>query len=432
MKKIELNKYIEKEFDSIISDLKDIIAIKSVSIKSDNKKMPFGSECAKVLEVFLKKAENMGFKTNNIDNYAGTISFDEKDPELGILCHLDVVPADESGWTVTKPFESIVKDDRIYGRGAIDDKGPAIAVLYAMKIIKEMDIKLKKGLKFIVGCDEENGSSDMEYYRKKESFPKYVFTPDGDFPVINFEKGMLRVKFSRNVENSKVTSICGGNIINAVPEKAKAMLSSGLVINENGKSAHASTPQRGDNALTKLIDTLSKNTNETVWKNIAKLFPYGENNGRGLGIYSKDDETGETTCVFSVAEIKNNHFEGYFDVRFPKNVKIEEITKKIKDKLVENGFDCEFVLKEDYHYVSSDSEFVKKLLNVYENETGEKASPLAIGGGTYVHDIDGGVAFGAEFPGENNNMHGNDEFIKIDSLKKSIRLYINAILEICG
>ena len=74
MKKIELNKYIEKEFDSIISDLKDIIAIKSVSIKSDNKKMPFGSECAKVLEVFLKKAENMGFKTNNIDNYAGTRS----------------------------------------------------------------------------------------------------------------------------------------------------------------------------------------------------------------------------------------------------------------------------------------------------------------------------------------------------------------------
>lgn len=431
MEKNELNKYIEKEFDNIVSDLKDIIAVKSVSVKSSDKKMPFGSECAKVLEIFLKKAEKSGFKTNNIDNYAGTISFDEKEPELGILCHLDVVPVNESGWTITKPFESVVKDGKIYGRGAIDDKGPAIAVLYAMKIIKKMNIKLKKGLKFIVGCDEENGSSDMEYYKQKENFPKYVFTPDGDFPVINFEKGMLRVKFSCNIENSKVVSISGGNIINAVPEKAKVLFSDDSVINEIGKSAHASTPQKGDNALTKLIDTLSKKTNESVWKKISNLFPYGENDGKSLGIYSEDDETGKTTCVFSVADIKNSHFGGYFDVRFPKNVKLEEITKTIKNKLNENGFDCEFILKEDYHYVSSDSDFVKKLLKVYESETGEKASPLAIGGGTYVHDIDGGVAFGAEFPGENNNMHGNDEFIKVESLKKSIRLYINAILEIC-
>lgn len=430
MNKNVFDEYIEKEFPNVISDICDMISVKSVSVKSDDKNFPFGKDCALALEMFLKKASDMGFITNNIDNYVGTVSFDDREAKLGILCHLDVVPADESGWTVTKPFEPVVKDNKIFGRGAIDDKGPAVAVLYAMKIIKNAGIALNKNVKFIVGCDEENGSSDIEYYRKKESFPEYVFTPDGDFPVINFEKGMLRVEISCDISD-KYKFMNAGKVANAVPEKAEIIKENGEIVSVQGKSAHASTPDRGDNALTKLIEKLSETTTDDIWKKLAKLFPYGDNNGKGLGIYASDDETGEVTCVLSMAEIRKGKFVGCFDVRYPNNVVLEEITGKIDKILYDNDFEIRYILKENHHYVSPESDFVKKLLKVYEDETGENAKPVAIGGGTYVHDIEGGVAFGAEFPGENNNMHGNDESIKIDSLKKSIRLYLNAILEIC-
>lgn len=426
----QLNDILENEKENIINDLKELIAVPSVSIKGTARE-PFGKNCAAVLNLFLKKAENMGFITKNFDNYAGTVTFSSEKPYLGILCHLDVVPANASEWK-TDPFHARIYDGKIFGRGAIDDKGPAAAVLYAMYIIKKSGIKLNKNVRFIIGCDEENGSSDIEYYKTKESFPPYVFTPDGSYPVINFEKGMLRIKFTKKISDKTITSICGGNVVNAVPGYS-FIKKNNTKYEFYGISAHASTPELGDNALTKLFSSIGNDiSDDIIWSEISELFPYKDNNGKGLGIYAEDETTGETTCVLSMAEIVNGTFCGYADIRFPKNVSLDEICSKIEKNLNNKGFRCEFILKENYHYTDENSEFVKNLLEVYEKETGEKSSPVAIGGGTYVHNIEGGVAFGAEFPGENNNMHSKDEFIKLESLYKNIKLIAGAILKICG
>ena len=71
------------------------------------------------------------------------------------------------GWN-TDPFEGVIADGRITGRGVLDDKGPVIAALYAMKALKDSGAELKRRIRLIVGTDEETGSTDMERYKKTE------------------------------------------------------------------------------------------------------------------------------------------------------------------------------------------------------------------------------------------------------------------------
>ena len=101
-----------------------------------------------------------------------------------------------SNWK-SDPFTAEIRDGRIYGRGAIDDKGPAVAVLYALRAIRESGIPLRKNVRFLLGCNEENGSTDLEYYMARHAMPPQVFTPDGSYPIIHLEKGMLRLQFTK-------------------------------------------------------------------------------------------------------------------------------------------------------------------------------------------------------------------------------------------
>jgi len=75
---------------------------------------------------------------------------------------------------------------------------------------------------------------------------------------------------------------------------------------------------------------------------------------------------------------------------------------------------------------------VQTLLRVFEEQTGMKGECIAIGGGTYVHEIEGGVAFGAEFEGSEYNMHGADENVPIEELMTDIRIQAAAIAALCG
>ena len=151
---------------------------------------PFGPECRRALDAALEDAANMGFSVKNYEGYAGDVEMGEGDEAdtLGILCHLDVVPAGD-GWAVD-PFAAVIEGDKMYGRGTGDDKGPAVAALYAMKAVKDAGIPLKRKVRLILGCDEESGWEDMAYYQAHAQMPAQGFSPDANFPVINTEKGL--------------------------------------------------------------------------------------------------------------------------------------------------------------------------------------------------------------------------------------------------
>ena len=297
---------------------------------------------------------------------------------------------------------------------------------------------------------------------KHEKLPPNVFTPDGSFPVINVEKGMMRSTFSGRYEGGSVRRICGGSIPNAVPDRAFAEvegisladinaaigadnsgaqftaeeLDGAVKISVSGKSAHASTPESGINAITALISLLNRlplqaGAQSDILCGLERIFPFGETDAASVGLKAQD-KTGATTLVFSIFSMENGTLSGTVDVRFPTCLDLKTVEEKERAALSAAG--CEFsgFMGDEPHCVDEDSDFVQALLRVYERIEGEKGRCIAIGGGTYVHHVEGGVAFGAERGDTDYHMHGADEFITVDELLKDAVLFAEAIVEICG
>ena len=450
---MDIQEYINSKEREIVGDLAELVAVPSVKGEPYRAAI-FGEEPRKALYKMKELCDRMGFKTTVYDEVILCADYGD-DPELGILAHLDVVPAQPENWA-SDPFTLAEKDGVLYGRGAIDDKGPAVAALWALNAVKELGIPLKKGVRLIFGTDEENGSEDLKIYKKHAAFPPKVFTPDGSFPVINIEKGMLRLKFSGNTGINQM-EFRGGNIPNAVADKAKTIMrrvsadkvraaipedseakftvterGDNVFISCDGKAAHASTPENGVNAVTALLSLMNKLTNEPALQSLEKLFPFGETDGAALGLKCAD-ESGALTCVLSeLAIMPSGECEGTVDIRFPTCTDLETVKSKVGSLLESKKLKYDVILGEEPHIVSSDSEFVKQLLSVYEEVEGEKGRCIAIGGGTYVHNIEGGVAFGAERGDTDYHMHGDNEFITTEELLKDAVLYAHAIIKVCG
>ena len=222
----EIEGFIDSHRQEMIDDICKLCRINSEKMPYTEGK-PYGDGAFDALHAALAMMEDYGFSITNYDNYVGTADLNDKERQLDILAHLDVVPAGE-GWTVTEPFEPVEKDGKLYGRGTADDKGPAVAALYAMRAIKELGIPVKKNVRLILGTDEECGSSDIEVYYKREKEAPMTFSPDASFPVINIEKGRIPGGFSASFEASealpKIVSIDAGIKVNVVPGKAKAVV----------------------------------------------------------------------------------------------------------------------------------------------------------------------------------------------------------------
>lgn len=453
-------KFASDRKEDIVSLLSKLVAIPSVM--GDAKPgYPFGKAPAEALETMLDAAKALGFAVNNVDNYYGTADYlpDGADTaELAILCHLDVVP-EGKGWTY-EPFACTEKDGILYGRGVTDDKGPAVSALYALYSVKQLVAKLSKGVRLIFGTNEENGSADIEYYLKKDKMPPMVFTPDASYPLINCEKGMARIKYSADMDNSDIISICGGQVINAVPAECCAVLSgkhkNGICsyIKENkndcaydiepcgdnikvickGESAHASTPEKGRNAITAMLEMLVsldiKSDTKTLLCDILKRYPYGETNGSSLGV-ACEDESGALTCVLSLINAEDGRLTFSTDTRFPISMTAVQLKEKAAAALSGTDITISDFMGTDAHYASPDSFLVRTLLSVYEEQTGKKGECIAIGGGTYVHEIEGGVAFGVEHPDTDYRIHGADEFVPVSELIENTAMFANAIEKLC-
>lgn len=466
MYKKQIEEYFEKHKENLLYDISKLVAINSE--KTEEKPgMPFGEGPAKVLELSLEIAKDMGLKTKNYENYVGTVDVNDNETELGILAHLDVVPAG-TGWSAD-PFQMIIKDGKIYGRGTADDKGPAVAALYALKAVKDLNVPLSKNVRLILGTDEECGSNDIAYYFSKEKVPPKTFSPDGEYPVINIEKGSLRSSFTANFLKEEalpcIRSINGGLKQNMVPKLCEAIVE-GLSIGElenyfnplskefkvtyelkevkeqvhilvEGESAHGSTPEHGINPITALIQILSsipfaKSQGFDRIQSVAKLYPHNDYNGTALGIEMEDVESGKITMSLNMFEYQENYLKGSFDCRTPLCGNDDNIVTVLDMNLNREGLLLDTCRLNPPHYVDKNSEFVQTLLKVYDDYTGQEGECLAIGGNTYVHHIEGGVSFGCSMPGTDNNMHGVDEFAIIDELIVSAKMFTQVIIDICS
>jgi succinyl-diaminopimelate desuccinylase len=439
--------YVNKNQDNLLKDLIKLLQIDTVLVEQpENPLAPFGDGLKNALDYVLKLGESMGFKTKNIDNIAGHIEFGEGEEVIGILCHIDVVPAGD-GWTYP-PFSGTVVGDKLYARGALDDKGPLMSALYAMKIVKDLNLKLNKRVRLIIGTDEESNWRGINRYLDVEKMPDLGFSPDANFPIIYGEKGIMSIDVLSHEQDQTLISLEAGDRYNVVPEKAIAEINAQLdgfdqYIKEHnlkgkiegnkveiiGKRAHAMEPRNGVNALVHLCEYLSQYHQNGLINFIAKNLK--DSRFTDMGLNFTDPEMGDLTV--NVALAKMDHKEGKLglNLRYPINWDKEAFIKKFSQTAQEFNLEVKVIKDEVPHYVDKTSALVKALHKAYIKYTDDANTPLqTIGGGTYARALKNAVAFGMLMPGRPDVVHEVDEYIIISDMLKATAIFAEAIYEL--
>jgi len=461
----EIDKWFERHSGEMVGDLGRLIAVNSVR-GAEEPGAPYGAGPRAVMNIAQSMLEERGFDVENFEDIIITADMGQGPAKLGILAHLDIVDAG-SGWD-SDPFTLTARDGKLYGRGTSDDKGPAIAAMYAMYCACDLCPELG-GFRLILGTGEESGCEDIAQYLEKNEPPTYVFTPDSDFPLVNIEKGRFLpdfgAKWAEDTALPRVLSVTGGHPVNTVPERSEAVVEGfaahelepfcrdysaktgasisaaqdggRVIVTSTGKAAHAATPQNGVNALTALIAMLATmpfaaSAGFERVKSLGRLFPHGDMHGQALGINMSDDATGELTVNFSMIDLNATGFSGKFDSRTPACADEVDLLGMTREALGGGGIDLTGSTMSKCHHTPEDSPFVRTLLDIYVEYTGDAGKCLSIGGSTYVHEIPGGVAFGCEFPGVDSKVHGANEFIAERELILSAKMFTQAILDILG
>ena len=395
-----------ENFEAILRDISQIIKINSEEGAPETG-APFGKGPREALDFFLSLAQSFGFETHDIDGYAGEVIFGAGE-EFAILAHLDVVPAG-SGWTHEAYGGEIdYTTRRIWGRGTMDDKGPAIITLYALKALKDSGFKPNRKIKFIVGCNEESGWGCIDYYKKHAHMPDEGISPDADFPVIYAEKGILQLKLRFDAEGN--FDIKGGERPNMVCDLCEVK-KGGKVTIFRGKSAHGSTPEKGVNAILPALEFLGLDEIKHL------LF---EN---GLGLCDLEDETGRLSFSPNVVERKDKSIFITVDIRYPATLDRQKVLSVFEAR----GISYEIMHEQAPLYNDINGKLVTTLCSVYNEVTGKDCKPIAIGGGTYARALKNGAAFGPEEEGEENTIHQPNEYITFEKIEKCYEIYKLAI-----
>lgn len=446
---------INKNKEAMLNTLVELLKIKSLKAEPE-KNAPYGKGIRQALDYMLDKAKEMGFEVIDMDGHAGCIDYGTGEEMLGIMVHLDVVP-EGIGWK-HPPFSATIEDDKIYARGAVDDKGPAVSALYALAAIKEAGLKTKRRIRIIAGCDEESGWGCMDHYKQHGEVPHLAFSPDGEYPVVNAEKGILRASFYKKFKsNMRIHSGSRANVIanDAVAElpipyeAAKAALGDlanghegftidvqaicgGTKLTVTGKGGHASMPHLGKNALQKALELLSKlplaDEDKATVEYMHSLMKM-EYHAQGFGL-DFTDESGRTTFNAGVLYWDENGISDFsIDMRCPITMKLEDVLKVLEEKFSHIGLKLYDSELKDGLFVPADSELVKSLLKVYADRTGTNPKPLAIGGGTYARAFKNAVAFGCEDLSKKGSIvHMPNEHISIEDMMFNTYCIADAII----
>ncbi len=454
MNREALNQKMLEMQDEIIASIQESIQIPSVK-GEPAPDAPYGVECKRALDHIVELGKKLGFETGMADNRICWIDYGEGEELVAVLGHADVVPAGD-GWEYPA-FGGEIHDGKLWGRGVLDDKGPVIGAIYALKAFKELGLKTDRRIRILVGADEESGQHTCAKYYVNNGYemPTIGFTPDGEFPAIFYEKGISRFRVGKKVENKgkiDVVEFAGGTADNVVTPTCKLVVNGEINVNpvsdrvtvkvENGQTiveakgigAHGSTPEVGINAAILILQSIKDNDFGGDFQVLVDFINNKigtETAGQSLGVHFFDEDTGETTVNLGIVKYDGEEMFCTLEIRYPCNTTREEIEDIIKKVSAENGLEILAYRYSISVYVPKNSELITKLMKVYSEETGDyEREALSIGGGTYAKEFPNMVAFGPQFPGDPNVIHQPNEYADIDKLMKSIQITAGAMYEL--
>lgn len=466
----KIDRWIDDHSEEIIRDICRVVSIKSVSTPGEGG-YPYGTGCKKVLDEMLKMGEEYGFKSHNYEDRVGALWLEEPEGRetIGFWGHLDVVP-EGSDWIMTEPYKPVVKDQWLIGRGTADNKGPTVGTMHLMRCFKELGIRPGHALKLFLGCDEERGMSDLEYYRKHYPCPEMSIIADSGFPVCYGEKGIIDCTVESPVfESGLILDFNGGIASNVVPDRAYVKLKKNyrvlawtmsvpkdceieedvdsVTIHATGISRHSASPWGGVNAIYKLTSLLIE-SGLFEGKELAALdFFTGINfepDGKELGILCSDEVSGDLTCVGSTIRFENGKARLGINIRYPVTADSAALIASIREKTEAAG--CTFTLGDDNkpNYYDKNRPAVKILTDVYNEYTGLDKEPYVMGGGTYARKLPNAFAYGPGgvpaktptgylfFAEGHGGAHAPDEGLNLESFFGAIKLYARAVLALDG
>lgn len=439
MDRRELEQWVEKHQAELVSDLQRLLRIPSVrDDETRTQSAPFGKEVRDALDLVLDTGRRHGIIVRDFDGYACDLTIGEGGELVVSLCHVDVVPPGD-GWSYP-PFGAEIHNGYIYARGSTDNKGATVASVYALRALRDLGCSLKRRIRLIVGCDEENRWECIRYYKKQEpERPVWGVSPDADWSVVFAEKGILNLRVEKEIEarqGIRVRSASGGKQHNMVPDRAEAIVaeqSEQLVGGgteqyrhtiAKGKSAHASRPEAGVNAialLLKSVEVLNPVDNE-LWLQAVRRWA-STTDGETLDIKLTDDVSGELTCNLGILDYDGVTVQCVFDIRYPVSSSIEQVLTRLLPQIQAAGFHLREIHHKPPLYVPLNTPFLECILEIYRDEVGENVQPVAIGGGTYARSFPGKiVAIGAALEGD-GKPHEANERISIATLKKLVVHY---------
>lgn len=452
-----LQRWIEAHTDELVTDLRALLQCESV--KSEPLPLaPFGLGVRSAFDKVLEMGERYGLRAKDYDGYAVHLEIGEGEQVIGTLSHVDVVPPG-NGWSVP-PFEGVVQDGYIVARGSQDNKGPTVAVIYAARALQELGLPIRKRIRVIVGGDEESGWECMKHYFQHEpERPTCGFSPDGGWPLIYAEKGIVNLQLEKAVSVPRrlprIEWARGGERANMVPDYAEAFIraqgkdidsiqaalaglddivttseDSGVFVSARGKSAHGSAPQEGVNAVAKLLGALDRLNLSDSREWLPTVLKWAQcTDGAALGIAHADEVSGALTSNLGVFSVDGALARCTVNIRYPVTWTLDALLEGLQATIEPLGFTLASHFGIAPLYVPLETPFLQTLLTVYREETGDETPPQTMGGGTYARATPNIVAIGTGFDGD-GAAHQPDERIAIQTLQRITLIYARMLWEL--
>ncbi len=436
--------------EDIVRVARALIRIRSVR-EAPQPGAPFGTGVRQAFNAFRSSAEGMGLTAvRDYDGYAIEVEIGQGEEILAVLVHLDTVPEGD-GWTVS-PLAGIVEHGRLFGRGAIDDKGPAAAALCALAAVASQGPPLRRRVRLIAGGDEESYWQCMEHYLQHAERPTLGFTPDSEFPLIHGEKGGLTLRIERDPRAPQRYLMEAGQQSNVVPDRARLEFAQKLpaafvverarelgvqvVPDDNdpqrsfevlGAGAHGSVPELGTNAVREAVRLFGDQLADPLLELLTS-----DTDGQSLGIWREDPDLGGLTLNLGIVNHDATGTRVWLDIRYPHGVQGDEIAKIVAERVRPLGARVVKEFDAPVHWVPPEDPLVQRLLTVYRSRTGDSTAPGTMGGLTYARTLGHAVAFGPQFPGRPETAHQADEHVFVEDLVRAAQIYADAIVELAA
>lgn len=430
----DIDAIIAKQWPLFTEDLAKLIAIPSTRGPSQSH-APFGEQPRRALEQIVAIAKSYGFQTGIVNDAMAYVQWGEDSSNyLGVVGHLDVVSAG-SGWT-SDPFTLMQRNGRLYGRGVLDNKGPSLACLYALKILHETHLRPQKTVRLIFGSDEESGSQDIKMYLQQQPAPVFGFTPDCKYPAVYGERGIVNYAITTTIDDGslkQLSSLEGEQALDHVPDDIKVLVN-GQPLHISGRRTPTNAPELGENALTLLAEKICQQ--HLVQGELASYFSWLANSfheqhyGEGLGINFADAASGKLIVAPYLLQKTKTNLRLEIAIRYPVSYQEEEVTAGLKKALLPHS-QLQIIrsLKSVRHDPHDPN--VIALSQAYQEVTGLDATPVTTTGATYARFMPNIIAFGPSFPGQKGIAHKQDEWMSIQDLQLNIKIYLQAILKLC-